>query len=384
MDQTRSPKVFILNPALLLEVKKRIHNQDEKVLGAWQKLKSQAADALNAGPFSVVHKALTPPSGDKRDYMSIAPYWWPNPHTADGLPYIRRDGEVNPERTKLDRSAIGNMSSHADTLALAYFYSGEEAFAEKAAQLLRTWFMDEETRMNPHLNYGQGIRGICDGRGIGIIETRELLKVVNAIGLLEGSAAWTAEDQSTLIAWFTQYLDWLLQSDHGQDEAGQANNHGTHYDVQVAVFSLFTGEKDIAKRVITESAILRVASQIEPDGRQPLELARTKALGYSTMNLDGWLDLAAIAASFGIDLYNYKTADGRGIRAALDYIAPFYTEPEAFPYPQIQPMDMNTVMKLLRRGALAYDEQEYERIIDRLPSINTAQSRIQLLYPAFG
>lgn len=235
--------------------------------------------------------------------------------------------------------------------------------------------------MNPHLSYGQGIRGICDGRGIGIIETREFLKVVNAIGLLHGSISWTNTDQSKLTAWFTQYLDWLLHSDYGRDEASQANNHGTHYDVQVAVFSLFVGQEGVAKRVITDSAPKRIASQIEPDGRQPLELARTKALGYSTMNLDGWFDLAAIAESFGMDLWNYKTADGRGIRIALDYLIPYYTQSEAFPFPQIQPLDMNLAMKLLRRGARAYNNREYERMVHQLPNVDPVNNRLNLLYP---
>ena len=36
-------------------------------------------------------KKLVAPSGDKHDYISVGTYWWPNPDTSDGLPYIRRD-----------------------------------------------------------------------------------------------------------------------------------------------------------------------------------------------------------------------------------------------------------------------------------------------------
>ena len=43
-------------------------------------------------------KEVVPPSGDKRDYTSLAIYFWPDSTSPDGLPYVRRDGHVNPER----------------------------------------------------------------------------------------------------------------------------------------------------------------------------------------------------------------------------------------------------------------------------------------------
>ncbi|WP_186445985.1 alginate lyase family protein [Paenibacillus cremeus] len=381
MVQKSVPRVFILDPARLYEVRERIREGDKELLPAWHKLKQEAAESLSAGPFTVVDKPVTPPSGDKHDYMSIAPYWWPNPDTPSGLPYIRKDGEENPERSKLDRSSLAKLSAHTDTLALAYYFSDEEAFALKAAELLRAWFIDEPTRMNPHLHYGQSIRGICDGRGIGIIETRDFLKVVNAIGLLQGSSSWANTDQSQMQAWFKQYLHWLLDSERGRDEASQANNHGTHYDVQVAVFSLFVGQEDVAKEILSSRVLQRITDQIEPDGRQPLELARTKALSYSSMNLDGWFDLAAIAEVFGIDLLQYTTADGRGLRMALDYLVPYFSDPESWPYEQIHLFSSDQAMKLLRRGANAFKNAEYEQAISRLSGLKLTESRIQLLYP---
>jgi hypothetical protein len=377
-----NPRVFVLKPSFLNTTKNRIGKREAAIQGAWEKLAAEANDALSAGPFSVMDKPVAPPSGDKHDYMSMAPYWWPNPETPDGLPYIRRDGEVNPERDKLDRTSIVKFSYHVDTLALAYYLSGEEKYAAHAARLLKAWFIDEETKMNPHLTYGQSIRGICDGRGIGIIETRNFLRAINAVGLLQQSPSWTGSDQAKLESWFKNYLDWLLNSQHGRDEGSQANNHGTHYDVQVAFFSLFVREDDIAKQILTDSAPNRIA-KIEPDGRQPLELARTKALGYSTMNLDAMMDLAAMGETFGIDLWHYQTKDGRGIRTALDFLVPFYTQPEKWPYPQIQPLEWDLAMNVLRRGAWAYTKPEYEQTITKLSEMDTANARVNLLYPSY-
>ena len=73
---------------------------DARTRPAWTAVETAAGAALSAGPFSVTDKAVVPPSGDKHDDMSQAPYWWPNPATPNGLPYVQRDGERNPEIDK--------------------------------------------------------------------------------------------------------------------------------------------------------------------------------------------------------------------------------------------------------------------------------------------
>ena len=80
----------------LQKVKLEIKNESASFLPAYQKLMADAKNALDAKPTSVVEKNRTAASGDKHDYLSLAPYWWPDPDKEDGLPWIRRDGEVNP------------------------------------------------------------------------------------------------------------------------------------------------------------------------------------------------------------------------------------------------------------------------------------------------
>jgi hypothetical protein len=245
---------------------------------------------LNVKVHAVTDKEFTPTSGTKHDYMSMGPYWWPNPAKSDGLPYIRKDGEVNPEIKKItDHTYLSELVKRCEYLALSYYFTKDEKYANKATQLLKVWFLDSATKMNPNLNFGQSIPGITEGRGIGIIETRSLADLTDWITLLSGSTAYTSEINKGMQNWYKDYLNWLQQSKNGIDEHNAENNHGTHYDVQAAAFAIFIGDMELAKNIINESK-KRFAVQLAPDGKQPLELERTKAYGYSTMNLSGWFN----------------------------------------------------------------------------------------------
>src|SRR3989442_3173438 len=148
------PRVFLLDAKQLAVNKQRVREGDKRLAPALSELRNEAHKALSAAPFSVVSKDATPPSGDKHDYMSQAPYFWPNPDTANHLPYVRRDGERNPEINKFpDHQSMDKMVSAVETLALAYYFEGDEAGADKVARLLRAWFLDPATRMNPNLEY---------------------------------------------------------------------------------------------------------------------------------------------------------------------------------------------------------------------------------------
>jgi len=351
---------------------------------ALEALVKAADEALKQPPVSVMDKALTPPSGDKHDYMSVGPYWWPNPDTPDGLPYIRKDGEVNPERrdSQTDATTEGRMTTAATTLAMAWFFTGRADYADHAALLLRTWFLDPATRMNPNLNYGQAIPGRTQGRGIGIIDTNGWVTLCDAVGLLAGSDAWTADDQAGLARWFGEYVDWLLESKHGQDEDKAGNNHGTYYDLQVARYALFAGRPEVAKRILAAVPTRRIAKHVEPDGRQPHELGRTKAFGYSRMNLMGFLNLAVIGESQGIDLWGFKTADGRSIQAAIDYLVQYADPTKEWPHKELthgpRPADL---AELLARGDAAYDDPKYAALLATIPADSYASARWRLNWP---
>ena len=208
------------------------------------------------------------------------------------------------------------MCEYSFTLALAYYFSGNEKYAEHSADLIRTWFLDPKTKMNPNLNCAQMVMGKNEGSSGGIIDSRILINVTEAAELLKGSTSWRSEDMQDLKSWFKDYLNWLLTSKNGMEEGNTKNNHLTFYKAQVVDYALFTGNKDEAEKQLAGVKDL-IENQIEPDGRQPLEMNRTKCFNYSVFNLQAFFLLAELGRNMGVDLYNYKTDDGKSIERLL-------------------------------------------------------------------
>jgi hypothetical protein len=375
-----APRIFLSDGRDLAKVKQRIAAGDGQLAATLAELRASADKEIKAGPFTVVHKRIPPPSGDKHDYVSMAPYFWPDPTKKDGLPYIRKDGRVNPEREGYDAPLLKKISQAVGTLALAYHLSGDERYAAHASRLLRVWFLDVETRMNPHLNYAQFIPGVCEGRCYGIIDGHAFLKVIDSVGMLEDSRDWTQADRTGMESWFRDYLRWLRTSKNGQQEAATKNNHGSWYDVQVATCALFLGDRQIVRLLLEECKTKRIARQIEPDGRQPLELRRTKAFDYSRVNIDALFALATLGNQVDVDLWHFETRDRRSIRKALDWLIPFATGEKKWEYEQISKLQGSSLVPLLRRAAVAYRDERYERILEKLASPRNPDVRL-LLFP---
>ena len=375
------PRLMILDADGLIQIKERLQNRDPSFGTALTKLNRDAERALDVKPLSVTEKNLSPPTGGKHDYMSIAPYWWPNPATPNGLPFVRRDGEVNPERDRSsDRRRLENMIQTVQTLALGYFFTAREDYAAQAAKLLRVWFLDPATKMNPHLKYAQAVPGRNTGRGAGIIETHEFAELIDFVSLLKNSKAWPAHEHQQWQDWMKTYLTWLVESAEGKAEAKAENNHGTWYDVQVAALAIFTARDELAKNLLTDFRDKRIAAQIQPDGRQAQELARTRAWDYAIFNLEALFDAASIAKTLGFDLWNYQTSDGRGIRKALDWLMPFAAGESKWAYSQIAPFHPEKLAPLLRRASRTYNDPRYEQAIWNLSAVRSDE-RWELLYP---
>jgi hypothetical protein len=366
-----------------LEKAKIAATTDEAAGKALKKLIADADKALAVTPPSVMQKTKVPPSGDKHDYMSIAPYYWPNPATKDGLPYVRKDGKVNPESREEaanDTLRARLVGATVESLALGYYFTRDEKYAEHAAKVLRTWFLDPATKMTPHFRFAQAIPGVNDGRGTGLIEARGLADAADAAILLAGSKHWSAADQQALLAWGEVYFEWFLGSKNGQDERAAKNNHGTWYDVQAVKWALVLGRKDKAKELCVAAGAGRIGVQVEPDGKQPLELVRTASFSYSCFNLLALSTLAGLSEHAGVDLWHYQTADGRSIRAALDFLVPYLGKnPKPWTLQQIHESKPDEVLPVLRVAALVYGDDRYESLLKEYSDYRS--KRWQLLAP---
>jgi len=306
---------------------------------------------------SVVDKNRPAPSADMHDYISCGPYWWPDPANPTG-PYIRRDGEINKAVITPDKKNLASLIYSVIQLSLAYKLTSDEKYAVKAVDNLRIWFLNPSTRMNPNLNFGQTIYGRLGGkgRGAGMIETYRFIELLDGVELLKKSPTLTDIDLQKLKSWFSEYLHWMMTSEVGRQEYNAKNNHGTSFDIQAIRYALFVGKEDIARNYLTEFPARRLFAQIEPDGKQPAELVRTKALHYSVFNLIHILDICFIAKTMNVDLYNLKSEDGRSIGKALKYLAQFAGKPQSvFPYKQINDWDgaqKNLLLQLYRADKL--------------------------------
>jgi len=357
----------------------RLAHGDASLAPALAALRAEANLALQLKPLSVMDKLRTTPSGDKHDYISLAPYWWPDPKDPK-RPYIRHDGLRNPgseDKKYSDHPAWLKVSSAIETLGLAYYFTGNEAYAEHAANLARTWFIDPATRMNPNINFGQYVTGVNEGREEGVIEFLVLIPVCDSLALIAASPAWTEKDAQAFHAWLDAYFTWLTESPTGRAEAAATNNHGTCADVQTAYIALMLGKTGCAKKLLGDGLQKRLARQVEPDGRQPLELARTKSLNYSLKNLEELFILARLGDRAGVDWWGYATPDGRSLRVALRYLAPYADPGRPWLKNDLVPGDRTRLFALFAQALRHGDDPLFREMLHFSP----ADARWHLIWP---
>lgn len=312
-------------------IAKLAYSANKAEAGLFDLLLEKADAALARGSYSVVDKTTLPPSGDPHDYWHPAPYWWPNPDSDDGLPFVRRDGErvpgtqlFEPGSEKYDRSRLQRLFEDVTLLALAWRASDRMEYAEHAARHVSRWFIDPETRMNPHLRYAQVIRGLNDdeGQNYGVIEMKDMYFFLDAVRLLCASGALSDEQQGAFTDWLREYLDWLLTSVQGRQERQSKNNHGTCYDLQVGAIAAYLGNHKLLRSTLRDSNE-RLFEQFAPDGSQPHELGRTQTAHYVCFNLQSWVNLGILAECCGLNLWDVSARDGRSLKKGFEWLAPF-------------------------------------------------------------
>jgi Alginate lyase len=360
-------------------IKEAIARQDPRYLPAWQALLRDAETALSHPNYSVTDKTLTPASGDKHDYYSFGPYWWPNPAGKNGMPYVRKDGQINPDAktNATDSKRLVQFADDLRLLALRWFYQPDQKYAAKAVNLLDTWFLNRTTRMNPNLKYAQAIPGQVDGRGIGIIDTRVLIDVADSIVLLEPSGLISPQALSGYKKWYADYTRWLLTSQNGFEEANWYNNHGAWYDAQVTTFSLFTGNVQQAQKQTDIFKLRHLASQVNARGEITSETERTRSFHYTNFALAAYAHMGRYGETLGNDVWGFGL-DGRTMKKAFGVVSRQTGKPRTdWPYEDIHYTPREATGPMLA-AARAWQEPTFLRSAERLAASNSRDINILL------
>lgn len=344
---------------------------------------NKANEDLDSPFHSVMEKTTLPPSASKHDYQSLARYWWPDEMTKSGRPYIRKDGIINPEiwSDAYDYDKKCKMTESCQALSLAYFFTGDERYAQHAAAKIKTWFLNPSTLMNPNLNFAQGIPGKITGRAEGIIESSTFPLLFDTIRLLEGSPFWSVNDQQALENWIKEYLNWLLTSPNGIKESQALNNHGTWYDFQVIYFALYTHQKEFSKMYLNEHVYQRLRSQINL-GSQEHELVRTRSFFYCCYNLHALFWCALLGEQLREDVWDVKAGDQGALRSALDWMISYSTGEKPWIKDDIEPINAKHLAPLLLMAACVYQEPKYLMLYHQLMGDDFLHDQWRLFYPA--
>lgn len=290
---------------------------------ALRNLVSNADDLLTQGPYSVTYKDTTLGGASIHDYLSLARYYWPNPSEPRGTPFIRRDGHVYTGRDKIsDYKMMNDLANNVLELGMAYYYTCDEKYANHAKFLIRVFFFDEETRMNPNFEYSQIILGRPASGGASISAT-SLISLVEGVQLISASKHWRKADHKRLQSWFNEFLDWMLSSEKGKQQGRGNNNVGTYYTLQTAVYALFVEKRELAKTIVEEQAVRRIDEQINERGEMAAELRRATPWNYVKYNLTAFDKLVEVAKKVDVDLWGYESENGGSIQKAFEWLIPY-------------------------------------------------------------
>ena len=329
----------------------------------------KAADtALKMEPVTITRFHAKLSEGGPNDFYSNGDYWWPDPSKTNGLPYLQRDGQTNPNNFIFHRQLVRQLSDAVAALGAACKISGDDRYVKKTVKLLRVFFLDPATRMNPNLQYAQAIPGVSPGRGTGIIDTLHIIEIPRAIKAMETSPAFPPEVLSGMKKWFADYVAWMTTSTNGHNEANSANNHAVAFWLQVAVFAQFTGDETNLNECRRRFKEVFVSKQMASDGSFPRELARTKPYGYSIFQIDNLVTLCQVLATTNDDLWRFTLPDGRNIHRAVEFMYPYLADKSTWPHkPDVMAWDGWPARQpgLLFAG-FAFNEQKYLDLWKRL------------------
>ena len=293
----------------------------------------KAASFLTSRPITVTASICKRSSGGKHDFYSEGDYWWPDPKNPNG-PYIRKDGQSNPNNFSDHRLAMIRLNDIVATLTSAWLLNHKPEYLDKIKEHLNAWFIDTTTMMSPNMSYAQAVWGRYTGRGIGIIDAYHLVEVAQSVKILTDRGAIRGKEASAIKNWFAQFLNWMTTTSYGINEMNAKNNHGTCWAVTASMFARLTGNQAVIDLCKERFKHILLPTQMAKNGSFPLELIRTKPYGYSLFNMDAMANLAEILSTPKDNLWNYVSPGGKSLKKGMEFIYPYIRNKTSWPYKQ--------------------------------------------------
>jgi hypothetical protein len=331
---------------------------------AVRRLRADADRRMREGSWTVTSVRPKGVDLDPHDYYSEAPYWWPDPANPSGL-YLRRDGEINPDRFTANKAALNSMCDAVFSLGAAAFWLDDARYAQRAARVVHTWFINPKTRMNPSLEHAQAVPHADAGRAAGILDGRVLVRAIQGMEFLAQTGAWDPKDQAAVRKWFEEYLDWLTHSKNGIGERRSGNNHASWWTAQVAAVATFVEDHAAQQMAFNYYRDRIFPRQIRSDGSAPREEVRTRSLSYSAFNLEAYTMLCRIAQVHGADLWAVHARNGATIETVIDYLEPYLADPHKWSKEQVAEFQNDGLYPLAFAG-MGLKKPEYLALFRKL------------------
>lgn len=336
-----APNTITVDGKRLLTAKAALAVGEPSTTKALISLLKDADGWLNHGPWTVMSKNGTAPTGDKHDFMVQNAYFWPSPGSPDGCPYVPRDGVANPDVSMTDDLGLRRTLESSWILALAWYYTGNEAYAKHASLILKTWFLEEDTRMNPNTDYGSWLpcmepedNPYSFAALIGL--SARISFAIDAIRILESTQApgWSAQDTSRMQSWCRGMIEWLLESPVGSQTLLGFNNYGLYAHLAGINMGMYIGDNHLARQLL-HNVTYRIDDGITANGSQPHELIRTQAFHYSMFTLVGYTRIISMGEKLCVDLWQHVGPEGQTVEKGIEFLIPAALNgTDVWPYPE--------------------------------------------------
>ncbi|MGO9229021.1 MAG: alginate lyase family protein [Bryobacteraceae bacterium] len=336
---------------------------------AVRRLRAEADKRLHEGPWSVTTDRPVDATLDPHDFYGEAPFWWPDPANP-AAPWVHREGQINPNRSRADKLALDATCDSIFTLGAASFFLDDPRYGRHATHLINAWFLNPKTRMNPNLEYSQAVRGLNEARG-GTIEGRVFIRAVQGMEFLTQSGQWDAREAAATHKWFEDYLRWLTHSKTASDEKSSGNPRASWWTAQVAAIATFLDDKATAQMAFNYYRDSVFPRQIGGDVIAPHEEERARTLTYSAFNAEGMATTCRIAQAQGVDLWGTQGKGGATLATVIAYLAPHLADRKKWDKGQIAEFETDGIYFLAFAG-MGMKKPEYVALYHQLEHADSA------------